>query len=111
MIDLVPAKHHIPVKPIETSRQVKRLLDQGMRIQELSAKIGKSRRWIWERMRLLNLCPEARNLVDDHLIGIKNGVLLSALALTEQERHILAAKGMKVKAFTEYIRSCKTQGN
>jgi ParB family chromosome partitioning protein len=79
--------HKVETKPIEYTRQLKRILTRNplMTESELAAKLGKSTTWIGGRLSLNKLASEqARTLVDEGKIGLSNAYALAKLPAEEQ---------------------------
>lgn len=79
--------HKIETKPIEYTRQLKRILTRNplMTESELAAKLGKSTSWISGRLSLNKLASDqARELVDQGKIGLSNAYALAKLPPEEQ---------------------------
>jgi len=79
--------HKIETKPIEYTRQLKRILTRNplMTESELAVKLGKSQSWISGRLSLNKLASEqARELVDEGKIGLSNAYALAKLPPEEQ---------------------------
>lgn len=79
--------HKIETKPIEYTRQLKRILTRNplMTEAELAAKLGKSTSWISGRLSLNKLASDqARTLVDEGKIGLSNAYALAKLPADEQ---------------------------
>jgi len=79
--------HKIETKPIEYTRQLKRILTRNplMTEAELAAKLGKSASWIAGRLSLNKLASDqAKTLVDEGKIGLSNAYALAKLPAEEQ---------------------------
>jgi len=79
--------HKVETKPIEYTRQLKRILTRNplMTEAELAAKLGKSSAWIAGRLSLNKLGSEqAKTLVDEGKIGLSNAYALAKLPPEEQ---------------------------
>jgi ParB family chromosome partitioning protein len=79
--------HKVETKPIEYTRQLKRILTRNplMTESELAAKLGKSTSWIGGRLSLNKLASDqARKLVDEGKIGLSNAYALAKLPAEEQ---------------------------
>jgi ParB/RepB/Spo0J family partition protein len=59
-IQVVQAIHRAELTPLEEAQAYKRLLDGGMPLDDLVAKVGKSKAYIYHRSRLLALAPEVQ---------------------------------------------------
>jgi ParB family chromosome partitioning protein len=79
--------HKVETKPIEYTRQLKRILTRNplMTESELAGKLGKSTSWISGRLSLNKLSSDqARELVDQGKIGLSNAYALAKLPPEEQ---------------------------
>jgi len=79
--------HKVETKPIEYTRQLKRILTRNplMTESELAAKLGKSTSWISGRLSLNKLNGDpVKQLVDEGKIGLSNAYALAKLPADEQ---------------------------
>lgn len=79
--------HKVETKPIEYTRQLKRILTRNplMTEAELASKLGKSTTWIAGRLSLNKLASEqAKQLVNEGKIGLSNAYALAKLPAEEQ---------------------------
>ena len=67
------------IKPTHEALAMARLVEIGMSQKVLAKRIGRSAAYVRERLRLIELPPGARRLVDDEVIGIEAGVALVQL--------------------------------
>lgn len=54
----------------------------------IATHVGKSEAWVWDRMKLLDLVPEAQALLAQERITVGHAILLSRLKATDQVRAI-----------------------
>lgn len=77
---------------LEEGEGFKRLLKFGYDVDKMAARIHRSRRYIYDRIKLVHdLIPEAKRLVLDERITPAHAVLISRLSAAQQQR-ILAVK-------------------
>jgi len=79
--------HKVETKPIEYTRQLKRILTRNplMTEGELATKLGKSTSWIAGRLSLNKLASDqAKTLVNEGKIGLSNAYALAKLPTEEQ---------------------------
>lgn len=67
------------IKPSHEAVAMARLVEIGMSQKVLAKRIGRSAAYVRERLRLLELPPAARVLIDDDVIGIEQGLALVEL--------------------------------
>jgi ParB/RepB/Spo0J family partition protein len=101
------------VRPEETrkyeyARRLKKLLDDGLTLAELSAMIDKSPQWIKQILRLTNLCSEAIVPVNHGDIPLNSAIALAQLPIEEQPKYVQDAIIMKAKNFVQRAREIRT---
>lgn len=69
----------------------------GITIDQLAAKIGKSKSYVYSRLKLLDLCQEARSSLRDHQIDASRALLVARIP-----DHKLQIKAMKEIVSGEY---------
>jgi len=97
------------VRPKETqvfeyARRLRKLLDDGMTMGELSNQIDKNNDWIRRMLRLNNLITEAINPVNTGDIPLRAAEALARLPQELQGQFLTDAKTMKVTAFVNRVR-------
>lgn len=66
------------VHPIEEAQGFRAMIDEdGVTADELAAQLGKSRSYVYGRLKLLDLCPEVRRAVLANEIGTEVGLLVA----------------------------------
>ena len=98
-VALTRSVEFVPVKPVEFSRQLRRLVDANptMPRAELARKTGTSVGWVAKRLTLVELCAEAAAALDAGRIPLETAFLLAALdhdrqhALLDDARTLTAA--------------------
>jgi ParB/RepB/Spo0J family partition protein len=74
--------------PMEEARALKALVDEGQAPAAIAQRIGKPERYVWERLRLLRLVPEAAVLLITGRISVLHAVVLARLDAADQARVI-----------------------
>lgn len=103
--------HKIETRPIEYTRQLKRILTRNplMTEAELANKLGKSGSWINGRLSLNKLASEqAKQLVNEGKIGLSNAYALAKLPADEQadwlDRAVTLAPDVFIPQTTERLK-------
>lgn len=73
------------VNPLERAEGYKRLLKFGFDIDKMAARLGHSRKWIYDQIKLLDLIPAAQQLLVDHRITAGHAILLARLTPAQQK--------------------------
>jgi len=73
------------VPPIEEADALQHLLRLGETVPDLEARLGRSRRWVSDRLALAHLWVHARELLVSGRLGLGSAVTLSRLTLGAQE--------------------------
>jgi ParB/RepB/Spo0J family partition protein len=76
------------VNALEEAEGYDRLLRRGYLLERLAEKIGRSIKYIYDRMKLLQLVPEAKRLLLDGRMTAGHAILLARLKPKEQARAI-----------------------
>jgi ParB/RepB/Spo0J family partition protein len=82
--------------PLEQARGFKQLLTanpEKYSAATIATKLGMSPAWVWDRLKLLDLVPEASALLDRGRIGIGHAIVLARLKAEHQAKAIDAATG------------------
>lgn len=74
------------VNPLEEAEGYQRLLKRNYTIERLAAKIGRSTKYIYDRLKLLLLIPEGKRLVLAGKMTAGHAILLARLKPKDQER-------------------------
>jgi ParB/RepB/Spo0J family partition protein len=74
------------VNPLEEGDGFARLLKLGYDLDRLAERIGRSKKYIYDRIKLLELEPTARRLLLDGRMSAGHGILLARLKPEDQER-------------------------
>lgn len=65
------------------------LQKRGLTVDEIATKCGRSKATVYARMKLLDLCPEARKAVRDGKISASVGLLLARIPLAKLQKEVL----------------------
>src|SRR3990167_9460359 len=76
------------VNALEEAEGYKRLIEHKYNLEVLAAKIGRSAKYIYDRLKLLQLVPEAKTLLLSDKISPGHAILLARLKPEEQKRAI-----------------------
>jgi len=76
------------VNALEEADGFSRLLQAGYQIDRLATRIGRSKKYVYDRVKLLALVPEAQQLVLDGRITASHAILLARLTPEHQARAI-----------------------
>lgn len=75
--------------PLERAEGYRKLLKLGtLDVPKLAARIGRSKSWVYDVMKLEQLVPAAKQLLEEERITMAHGVLLSRLTSDQQTRAI-----------------------
>jgi ParB/RepB/Spo0J family partition protein len=81
------------VNPLEEAEGYNRLYARGYNLDRLAEKIGRSTKYIYDRLKLLQLIPEAKRLLLADRMTAGHAILLARLKPQDQERAIEPEKG------------------
>jgi ParB family transcriptional regulator, chromosome partitioning protein len=97
--------HKVETRPVEYSRQLKRILTGNpmMPMSELATRLSKSPTWLHERLGLLKLDPKIAILVDENRINLTNGYTLAKLPPDEQANFLDRAITMQPQEFVPTV--------
>jgi len=100
------------VRPEETrnyeyARRLKKLMQEGMTLAELSVRIDKAPDWIKRILKLNNLCEEARTPVNNGDIPLHSAIALATLSWDIQKNFIEDAKKLDVNYFVARAREAR----
>ena len=74
------------VNALEEAEGYKRLIEHQYNLESLAAKIGRSTKYIYDRLKLLQLIPHAKKLLLEDRITAGHAILLARLKPEEQKR-------------------------
>ena len=82
---LIENAQRADVSPLDESRAVGRLTDAGLEdVPELAVKLGRTPRWVKDRLRLRALIPELQKLLEQQTIPLGGALVLSVLTPERQ---------------------------
>jgi ParB family chromosome partitioning protein len=96
------------LNPLEEAVALHRLLDEfGLTHQEIANAVGKSRTAVTNLMRLLELAPEVKALVDDRKLDMGHARALLALKAGDQRKaaNEVVKKGLSVRATEALVKA------
>lgn len=102
------------LNPIEEAVALKRLQDEfELTHQEVADAVGKSRTAVSNILRLLNLCPEVRTMLERGDIEMGHARCLLTLSVDQQKTiaHLIVEKGLTVRQAEAQVRALQTQKN
>ncbi len=102
------------LNPLEEAQALHRLLEEfELTHQEIAQAVGKSRTTVTNLMRLLELNPDVKQLVEDGRLEMGHARALLALDsdLQTQAAQIVAKKGLSVRETEALVRRFKAQGD
>jgi ParB/RepB/Spo0J family partition protein len=76
--------HHEDVQPLDEANGYKRLVDGGRTVDELAARLGKSKRYIYEILSLTRLVPQIQDLVARDVLPLNYALKLAAVDVERQ---------------------------
>lgn len=91
-LQLIENSQRVDVDPLDEAYAFRRLMDSkrygtgNAAAHALAQKIGKSASYIWGRMKLLDLVPEARAMLESGQITASHAILIARLAESDQEQ-------------------------
>lgn len=74
------------INPLEEGDGFKRLMKFGFDVDKLAGRIGRSRKYIYDRVKLLELVPEAKTLLLDGRITAGHAILIARLTELQQKK-------------------------
>ena len=99
------------LSPLEQARGFKQLLQTNadrFSVATIASKVGMSPAWVWDRMKLLDLVPEAQALLESGRITVGHAIVLARLKPGDQERAIDLRNNA---LFTQTIRGLDFDGD
>ena len=81
---IVANLHHEDVTPLDEATGYQRLLDKGRTVDELAARLGKSKRYIYQVLTLNRLVPEAQDLLAKDILPLNYAMKLAAVPAERQ---------------------------
>jgi hypothetical protein len=81
------------VNPLEEGEGFARLLKTGYDLEKLAERIGRSQKYIYDRMKLLDLIPDARQHLEHGRMTAGHAILIARLKPEDQKRVIATTSG------------------
>jgi ParB/RepB/Spo0J family partition protein len=84
------------LSPLEQARGFKQLLTANadrFTVATIAGKVGMSPAWVWDRIKLLDLVPEAQDLLESGRITVGHAIVIARQKADDQTRIIDAATG------------------
>jgi ParB/RepB/Spo0J family partition protein len=79
------------LSPLEQARGYRMLLDRNpakYSAAAIATRLGLSEKWVWDRLKLLDLVPEAQQLLQTDRMGVGHAILIARLKPADQKRVI-----------------------
>jgi len=76
------------IRPLDEARAFQALLEGQHTPSSIASRVGKPERYIWDRVRLLQLVPAAAMLLDTERITVQHAIVLAKLKPADQARII-----------------------
>lgn len=79
------------LKPLEEAAQYRLLINtkpDKFSAEAIGKRQGKSPQWVWDLMKLLDLVPEAKKLLDDGRISVNHAIPIARLTVDQQKQVI-----------------------
>jgi ParB/RepB/Spo0J family partition protein len=79
------------LKPLEEAAQYRLLINtkpDKFSAEEIGKRQGKSPQWVWDLMKLLDLVPEAKKLLDEGRISVNHAIPIARLTPEQQKKVI-----------------------
>lgn len=90
-IQLIENLHRQDLRPLERARGFRKLIDTNPTkhsAESIAQRIGLSASWVWDLMKLLDLIPEAQELLEQERISMGHAIPLARLKPEDQKRAI-----------------------
>ncbi|MBI3171111.1 MAG: ParB/RepB/Spo0J family partition protein [Hydrocarboniphaga effusa] len=98
VIGLIENLQRESLTPMETAAGLKRLAEMfALTHEEIGERIGKSREYVSNHMRLLNLAPDVQAMVNEGLIPLSHAKILAGLELKDQRALAVAVASSEGK--------------
>jgi ParB/RepB/Spo0J family partition protein len=86
-------KQRDDLEPLDEANGFRLLMEKaGYDVPKLAGRIGLSTKYVYDRLKLLQLTPEAKKLLEDGVITAGHAILLARLTPTDQKRAIGSVK-------------------
>lgn len=84
------------LKPLEEAAQYRLLINtkpDKFSAEQIGKRQGKSAQWVWDLMKLLDLIPEAKKLLDEGRISVNHAIPIARLTVEQQKKVIHPENG------------------
>jgi ParB/RepB/Spo0J family partition protein len=88
---LIENLHRDDLAPLELARGFRRLITTNPTkhsAESIATRMGMSATWVWDRLKLLDLVPEAQAILDEERMSIGHAILIARLKPADQQRVI-----------------------
>lgn len=90
-LQLIENLHRKDLTPLEQARGYRRLIDTNPdkhSAETIATRIGMSPAWVWDRMKLNDLVPEAKVILEQERMTVGHAILIARLKPEDQQRVI-----------------------
>jgi ParB/RepB/Spo0J family partition protein len=90
-LQLIENIHRKDLTPLEEARGYRSLIDANPTkhsADSIATRIGMSAAWVWDRLKLNDLVPEAKTILERGLMAIGHAILIARLKPADQQRAI-----------------------
>lgn len=95
-LQLIENIHRQDLSPMDEARGYRALIDANPTkhsAASIATRIGMSPAWVWDRLKLNDLIPEAKKILDLGLMTVGHAILIARLKVSDQERAIAIDSG------------------
>ncbi len=88
---LIENIHRTDLTPLEQAVGYRRLIDANptkYSAETIAARVGMSPAWVWDRLKLNDLIPEAKTILEEERITVGHAILLARLKPADQARAV-----------------------
>ncbi len=110
VIGLIENLQRESLTPMETAAGLKRLGEMfALTHEEMGERVGKSREYVSNHLRLLNLTPAVQSMVNEGLVSLSHAKVLAGLAVEEQGLLAVqvATQGISVRALERRVAAAR----
>jgi ParB family chromosome partitioning protein len=90
-LQLIENLHRRDLTPLEQARGYRALIDANPTkhsAESIANRVGMSPQWVWDRMKLMDLVPEAQELLRQEYMSVGHAILIARLKHEDQARVI-----------------------
>ena len=104
-MNIIESMHGVRTKPIAYAEALLRILNMNnIAIAALAVGVDRTVPWVRRKLKLNDLIPEAKSLVNDGSINETNAYRLACMSRNKQKRFIKHAKHMACDAFAKAVK-------